>query len=264
MTNEQAKSELMQIYGSLSEEKKQALDVLMAQADVTDDDIATMRILFNADIECLCNQGRFNDAKEMEQIRDRLKARLQADGEYKSNKELLCDSCYRKIAGCQAKFHNPHPVDHCIEYKPIEKQADGEYINGKARNSMDRLISEQAIEKTLKQNTVLGKFIEKQVEKNIKMREYWTNVFSNELIDRMSVIRAINDAYDETDDKESYRDKVTHKMMAIPSAEPKTGYISIDDVMSVFDDFMCGEVDEDGTDTFLEMLKDKAESEDKE
>ena len=67
---------------SLSEEKKQALDVLMARAD----------------------------------------------GEYKSNKELLCDSCYRKIAGCQAKFHNPHPVDHCIEYKPIEKQADGEYI----------------------------------------------------------------------------------------------------------------------------------------
>ena len=46
--------------------------------------------------------------------------------------------------------------------------------------------------------------------------------------------------------------------------EPKTGYLSIDDVMSVFDDFMCGEVDEDGMDTFLEMLKDKAESEDKE
>jgi len=33
MTNEQAKSELMQIYMSLSEEKKKALDVLMAQAD---------------------------------------------------------------------------------------------------------------------------------------------------------------------------------------------------------------------------------------
>ncbi len=43
--------------------------------------------------------------------------------------------------------------------------------------------------------------------------------------------------------------------------EPKTGYISIDDVMSVFDDFMCGEVDEDGTNTFLGMLIDKAESE---
>ena len=33
MTNSQAKSELMQIYGMLSEEMKQALDVLMAQAD---------------------------------------------------------------------------------------------------------------------------------------------------------------------------------------------------------------------------------------
>ena len=43
--------------------------------------------------------------------------------------------------------------------------------------------------------------------------------------------------------------------------KPKTGYISIDDVMSVFDDFMCGEVDEEGTETFLEMLKDRAESE---
>jgi len=44
----------------------------------------------------------------------------------------------------------------------------------------------------------------------------------------------------------------------------KTGYISIDDVMSVFDDFMCGEVDEDETNTFLEMLKDKVKSEEQE
>lgn len=43
--------------------------------------------------------------------------------------------------------------------------------------------------------------------------------------------------------------------------DSKAGYISIDDVMSVFDDFMCGEVDEEVTETFLEMLKDKAESE---
>ena len=33
MTIEEAKTEIMQIYGSLSEEKKMALDVLMAQAD---------------------------------------------------------------------------------------------------------------------------------------------------------------------------------------------------------------------------------------
>lgn len=43
--------------------------------------------------------------------------------------------------------------------------------------------------------------------------------------------------------------------------EPKTPYISIENAMSVFDDFMCDEVDEDGRYTFLEMLKDKAESE---
>ena len=51
--------------------------------------------------------------------------------------------------------------------------------------------------------------------------------------------------------------------MAIESLKQKSkaGYISIDDVMSVFDDFMCGDVDEDGTAIFLEMLKDKAESE---
>lgn len=45
--------------------------------------------------------------------------------------------------------------------------------------------------------------------------------------------------------------------------KPRTGYISIDDVMSVFDDFMCGDVDEESTETFWEMLKDKAESEGK-
>ena len=45
--------------------------------------------------------------------------------------------------------------------------------------------------------------------------------------------------------------------------KPRTSYISIDDVMSVFDDFMCGDADEDSTETFLKMLKDKAESEDK-
>lgn len=43
--------------------------------------------------------------------------------------------------------------------------------------------------------------------------------------------------------------------------KPRTGYLSIDDVMSVFDDFMCGDVDEEGTETFWEMLKDKVKSE---
>lgn len=63
-----------------------------------------------------------------------------------------------------------------------------------------------------------------------------------------------------------YADDVNALNTAIQALEqePKTGYISIDDVMSVFDDFMCGEVDDEGMNTFLEMLKDKAESENKE
>ena len=44
--------------------------------DANDDDINTMRILFNALIGDLCNQCRHNDAEEMEGIRDRLIKRL--------------------------------------------------------------------------------------------------------------------------------------------------------------------------------------------
>ena len=48
---------------------------------MTNDDIKTMRILFNADIEELCNQKRWNDAKEMEGIRDRLIQALESKSE---------------------------------------------------------------------------------------------------------------------------------------------------------------------------------------
>jgi len=57
-------------------------------------------------------------------------------------------------------------------------------------------------------------------------------------------------------------DEILNLAIKALELESKHGYLSIDDVMSVFDDFMCREVDEDGTDTFLEMLKDRAESED--
>lgn len=55
-------------------------------------------------------------------------------------------------------------------------------------------------------------------------------------------------------------DEIGASIIKLFKQEPKTGYISIDDAMSVFDDFMCGEDEE--AETFLEMLKDKlAESE---
>lgn len=44
----------------------------MTKEEQQKDDIETMKILFNADINELCNQRRFNDAREMEGIRDRL------------------------------------------------------------------------------------------------------------------------------------------------------------------------------------------------
>lgn len=72
MTNEQAKSELMQIYMSLSEEKKQALDVLMAQAEKTCDieksnfDVRQYKLDTDTAYECGYNAG----------------LQAQADGEY--------------------------------------------------------------------------------------------------------------------------------------------------------------------------------------
>lgn len=47
-----------------------------------------------------------------------------------------------------------------------------------------------------------------------------------------------------------------------PTIEPERSqgeWITIADVMSAFDDFMRGDVDENDTETFLEMLKDRAE-----
>ena len=88
------------------------------------------------------------------------------------------------------------------------------------------------------------KAIDRVIKKNVEMRDYWTNVFSNELIDRMSVIRAINDAYDESFDKESYRDNVTHKMMAIQTVEPKTGhwvFKHFDEDTGISDNYWCSE-----------------------
>lgn len=80
----------------------------------------------------------------------------------------------------------------------------------------------------------------------------------------LNTLERMDEVLDEDRTVDSYKELLKECYKVLPSVtpqEPKTGYISIDDVMSVFDDFMCGEVDEEGTETFLEMLKDKAESE---
>lgn len=53
-------------------------------------------------------------------------------------------------------------------------------------------------------------------------------------------------------------DKHRRLLVSVLNGTPlPKGLIPITDVMSVFDDFMCGDVDEDGTNTFYEMLKEK-------
>lgn len=47
------------------------------------DDIETMRILFGAFINKLCNQNRHAEAEEYEQIRDRLIKELKKEGKAK-------------------------------------------------------------------------------------------------------------------------------------------------------------------------------------
>ena len=75
------------------------------------DDIQTMRILFNADIEELCNQHRFKDAQKMEDIRDRLiKALEQSTGFWitvRGGKSYECSICHNEgslYSSYKAKF----------------------------------------------------------------------------------------------------------------------------------------------------------------
>jgi hypothetical protein len=83
-----------------------------------------------------------------------------------------------------------------------------------------------------------------------------------DLISRQAAIDAVGFYSLHSGDKLLFADKPLRDLPSAQPEQPKTGYISIDDAMSVFDDFMRGDVAEDETNTFLEMLKDKAESED--
>ena len=88
-----------------------------------------------------------------------------------------------------------------------------------------------------------------------KMREAIETLYQEPCEDYISRQAVIDKAvYTETEEGWSGMTVDVKDIEALPSVnpqKPKTGYISIDDVMSVFDDFMCGEVDEDGTETFL-------------
>ena len=80
-------------------------------------------------------------------------------------------------------------------------------------------------------------------------------------IRREDAINAVSEALEHVFvEHEDIAKKIINKLPSV-TPQPKTEYISIDDVMSVFNDYMCGDVNEDDTNTFLTMLIDKAESE---
>lgn len=85
--------------------------------------------------------------------------------------------------------------------------------------------------------------------------------FCDDVISRESAINAISEALEHVVvENEDVARKMMNKLPSV-TLHPKAGYISIDNVMSVFDDYMRGDVNEDDRDTFFEMLKDKVESE---
>ena len=98
MTNERAKSELMQIYMSLSEEKKKALDVLMQQAD-------------GEKVNCIDCERYMNGCRivmALELKCDRFKPKqikTQADGEYISKKAVLDTTVCEGISCNECSFN---------------------------------------------------------------------------------------------------------------------------------------------------------------
>ena len=70
------------------------------------DDIETLRILFSATIGELCNQERWNDAKEMEGIKDRLIQALESQSE----------DCISRQAILNEFEEDQYHLEFCIEH----------------------------------------------------------------------------------------------------------------------------------------------------
>lgn len=151
MTNEQAKSELMQIYGMLSEEKKIAIDVAVKALQAQANEINQKDIL-NALLEGKDEEQRkiIEDAIEkMENLGSKKQA--QADGKYQTDKD--CYNC-----GQPRDYKGrciPYKEGNCNRYSEwMPKQTDGEYITQSAGDEIRQknydLISRQAVLKQLR------------------------------------------------------------------------------------------------------------------
>lgn len=102
MTNEQAKSELMQIYMSLSEEKKKALDVAFKAMEQAIPEMyypqvdgITPTVVAQADGEKTCGTCRNEDTYHCAECENKSDyEQSQADGEYISRQAVM--DCYKK------------------------------------------------------------------------------------------------------------------------------------------------------------------------
>jgi len=174
----------------------------------------------------------------------------------------LCNSCTN--IGCE--FQSGIVRKECAFYMPPQLEPD---------NCGNYVVQDSTTKNDIRDNRVKNELnrVKDELEPTTK------NDLAVDCIDRVELLKAMN-TYDKFGNDSNERlvflstpalqdryvpyvhyDEMVNCVKGMPTVtpqEPKTGYISIDDVMSVFDDFMCGEVDEEGTETFLEMLKDKA------
>ena len=88
----------------------------------TKDDIETMRILFGAEIGALCIQQRWNDAKEMEGIRDRLMQALETQDEDCISRQAVLSMQYRIDDSATLSTRDVVNVDDILDLPSVNPQ----------------------------------------------------------------------------------------------------------------------------------------------
>lgn len=116
-----------------------------------------------------------------------------------------------------------------------------------------------------KRAVILGKAIKELEQESRKGTTYIQAIYTEALEESIRCAMCTNTIKSDTGcdggcivDVKMYNKVMTEINSRLLRKPPKTGYISIDDAMSVFNDFMCGNANEADTETFLEMLKGRA------
>ena len=121
MNAEQAKSEIMQIYGMLSEEKKQALDVLMAQAEPCEDAISRQAVLDEINRIGVKGFETYNDYSQLFDFVDTLSSVKPQEPKY-CDRNICLRNEYNGIGcdECEVTKSQKPKTGHWIIYKDCE------------------------------------------------------------------------------------------------------------------------------------------------